>query len=142
MPEWLSHSAPQQKENMKLRIKGNSLRLRLTKGEVEEFGKKGKVTDSIEFGSSEHNKLTYSLISSDESNRVTTEFDNGKITVFVPASVAQSWTGFEQVGFDAIQRLVGEESLSILVEKDFVCLTEREGEDESDNYPHPKAQHA
>ncbi len=29
--------------------------------------------------------------------------------------------------------------LDILVEKDFACLTKREGEDESDMYPHPEA---
>jgi hypothetical protein len=29
--------------------------------------------------------------------------------------------------------------LGILVEKDFACLAPREGEDESDMYPHPEA---
>jgi hypothetical protein len=29
--------------------------------------------------------------------------------------------------------------LKILVEKDFACLAPREGEDESDMFPHPKA---
>ena len=31
------------------------------------------------------------------------------------------------------------ERLAILVEKDFVCLTDRENEDESDMFPHPEA---
>ena len=35
--------------------------------------------------------------------------------------------------------LVDGDKLRILVEKDFVCLTGREDEDESDMYPHPKA---
>ena len=30
--------------------------------------------------------------------------------------------------------------LSILVEKDFACLAPREGEDESDMFPHPGAE--
>jgi hypothetical protein len=30
-------------------------------------------------------------------------------------------------------------SLRITLEKDFACLAPREGEDESDNFPHPQA---
>ena len=35
------------------------------------------------------------------------------------------------------QDVGGDEPLRILVEKDFACLVEREGEDDSDAFPHP-----
>jgi len=37
---------------MKLRIRGNSLRLRLLRGEVQQFGETGRVTETIQFGAS------------------------------------------------------------------------------------------
>ncbi|MFT5833421.1 MAG: hypothetical protein ACI97N_001048, partial [Cognaticolwellia sp.] len=46
--------------------------------------------------------------------------------------------GNNQVGFKYEMPLENGEILSLLLEKDFVCLDER-GEDESDNYPNPKA---
>ena len=43
----------------------------------------------------------------------------------------------DQVSIRGEQVLADGEKLSILVEKDFVCLTGRDDEDESDMYPHP-----
>ena len=45
----------------------------------------------------------------------------------------------EQVSIDDQQVLVDGDKLRVIVEKDFACLTPRDGEDESDMYPHPKA---
>ena len=43
----------------------------------------------------------------------------------------------EQVSIEADEALDDGDSLKILVEKDFACLAPREGEDETDMYPHP-----
>jgi len=43
------------------------------------------------------------------------------------------------VSIAASQILDEGDQLSILVEKDFACLAPREGEDETDMYPNPKA---
>jgi len=43
------------------------------------------------------------------------------------------------VSISGEQVLADGDQLKILVEKDFVCLTNREDEDESDMYPHPEA---
>ncbi len=46
--------------------------------------------------------------------------------------------GSQRTGVDCGGRDVDDgDSLKILVEKDFACLAPREGEDESDMYPHP-----
>jgi hypothetical protein len=54
--------------------------------------------------------------------------------------MAKDWCNTELVSLQA-EQLVGDsgEMLSILVEKDFSCLMDRKGEDESDNYPNPNA---
>ena len=50
-----------------------------------------------------------------------------------------AWATTEQVSIQGEQMLDDGGKLKILVEKDFVCLTGRDDEDESDMYPHPEA---
>lgn len=119
---------------MKLRIKGNSIRLRLTKTEVEAFRKEGRIVESINFGGQAEPKLFY-VLEKGSTPHLQASFDDGKITVSVPDDVAGQWVESEQVGFTGIDG-----SLQILVEKDFACLNPRAGEDESDNFPHPNTE--
>ncbi|MDQ3800244.1 MAG: hypothetical protein M3384_12385 [Acidobacteriota bacterium] len=121
---------------MKLRIKGNSIRLRLSQSEVSDFARNARVEDSISFG---NRKLIYALIKLDEAEEIRADFENARVEIGVPAAVAEQWTRTSQIGFDAQQKLPGGETLKILVEKDFACLAVREGEDESDAFPHPNA---
>lgn len=116
---------------MKLRTRGNSIRLRLTQTEVEKFGAEGTVDESVSFGNQDNPNFCYSLEKS-SAKTLGALFDNGRITIAVPNVIADRWVNSEQV---SIKGEVGE--LQILIEKDFACLTERKGEDESDTYPHP-----
>ena len=108
---------------MKLRIRGNSIRLRLTRSEVEEFGRTGKVEEKVDFGPGMR-KLKYAL----------EECQDDRIRVSVPAEQAREWVRSESVGFESSGG-----GLRILVEKDFSCLNERPGETEEDTFPNPKA---
>jgi hypothetical protein len=123
---------------MKLRIQSDSLRLRLGQSEVLEFGRTGKVGGTTSFGPGSTECLSYSLESSDQATKVEARFTGGRISVVVPEPVAREWTDTDQVGFNG-EVPVGEgRSLSILVEKDFKCLSSCEGEDERDAFPHPE----
>ena len=64
---------------MKLRLQGNSVRLRLTRSEVERLRETGLVEESIEFGSGE--LLVYRLQSRREPGPVEATFRQGVITV-------------------------------------------------------------
>jgi hypothetical protein len=119
---------------MKLRIKGNSLRLRLTRGEVARLGETGQVEDTIRFGPGV--QMTYAL-STAEVAHVQAGFDLSGITVQVPTATVQQWVGSEQVGFEHEQDLGSGESLRLLIEKDFACLSVRPHEDDSDAYANP-----
>ena len=57
----------------------------------------------------------------------------------LPESSVRAWANSEQVSIIGEQQHKNGDKLDILVEKDFSCLTPREGEDESDMFPHPKA---
>lgn len=117
---------------MKIRIKGNTLRLRLSQTEVSKISSGEIVRDSIEFASS---KLAYELVGTNETN-VFADFRNNVITVNVPFDIVQNWANTDQVGFEADQELSQDNILHILVEKDFKCAVDR-GEDESDLYDPP-----
>lgn len=124
---------------MKLRIKGNSIRLRLTQDEVACFGRQGAVRDSISFDPSGRDALIYSLEICSSCLAPEADFSGNNIRVKVPEKIAREWVGTGLVGFDNRAQPSGNTSLDILVEKDFQCLHKRPNEDESDNFPNPLA---
>lgn len=120
---------------MKLRIRGNSLRLRLSQREVAELAEQGTVQDAISFAVG--SRLVYALRASDDAPAPFAHLEGARIDVTLPASVARAWTSTDQVGIEAEQPLGDGGVLRILVEKDFACLKPRAGEDDADAYPHP-----
>ena len=115
---------------MKIRIKGNSLRYRLTRTDVEIFAARGYLAEQTAFGSE---ILTYALQRSERRPVVGPTFKNNQITILMPTAMAKEWTGTERVGFENT-----DVNLYLLIEKDFKCL-DNVAEDQSDNYPNPLA---
>ena len=124
---------------MKLRIKGNSLRLRLNKVEVEAFGAAGYIEDKVEFGAAPNSDFRY-RIEKTAATDLAGRFEDGRITVSVPEVTADQWINTDQVGIEGTHKFDDRTELYILIEKDFVCLTAPGHEDQSDNYPHPKGE--
>lgn len=124
---------------MKLRIKGNTIRLRLTQGEVDEFRVHGKVSDQLNFGGGSPAILHYILERHPEIKELTAVFTVDAITVQVPEITARAWVDTDQVGFDNRETDRRLPEPYILVEKDFQCLHKRPHEDESDHFPNPLA---
>jgi hypothetical protein len=120
---------------MKLRIKGDSLRLRLTKGEVSELGNGGMVEDRVRFGGGA--ALVYRLRSDARAGALTASFAQGTVEIRVPEQAARSWASSNEVTLAGAQRIAAGDELRIVVEKDFACLAPREGEDESDHFENP-----
>lgn len=103
---------------MKLRIQGNSLRLRLSRSEVMRFNEKLIIEDTVDFGTS---TLTYLLSVSHNADAVSAKYNGDIIEVQVPAALAQDWAGTEQVSIAAEQKLENGTRLQLLIEKDFKC---------------------
>lgn len=122
---------------MKLRILGNSIRFRLGRSEVESFGRSGSIEERVRFGGSDENDLRYKLEIID-GPEFTGSFADSVITVGVPRSIVKDWVGSEEVSISGSQKLDDESLLKFLIEKDFVCLSAHNDEDQSDRYPHPK----
>ena len=121
---------------MKLRIRDNSIRLRLSQTEVGTMRTDGIVGGKLSFpgGAS----LSYCLEGTPACVDPAAQFVDGELLVRLPETVVVQWVDSNEVSIEAMQSLDDGDSLKILIEKDFACLAPREGEDESDMYPHPQ----
>jgi hypothetical protein len=117
---------------MKLRIQGNSLRLRLNQSEVAQFSKTGFVEDSIQFAPG--SALSYTLESMSSLREPKAAFTNGSLRIQVPGADATAWACSDRVGISGEQAIDSGKRLAILVEKDFQCT---HGDRDPDAYPNP-----
>ena len=114
---------------MKLRIRGNSIRLRLTQNEIAALRERGSVEETVRF--SPTSRLAYAIERGGE--QLGASFESGRIVVRVPDALATDLCDTDRVGVEGTH---GE--LRVLIEKDWQCLAPRD-EDESDAFPHPRA---
>ena len=121
---------------MKIRIKGNSIRYRLTQSEVQTLAETGHLAEETSFGPAQ--KFGYALEAKEGISGLQANFDGGTITLFIPADAAKKWPASEQVGFENEVEVAPGVLLKLLLEKDFVCLDDSSDE-QSDNYPNPNA---
>lgn len=120
---------------MKLRIKGNTVRLRLTRSEVTTVGEGGRVQEIALFGPQA--QFCYALEAVD-TPQLEADYSNNTITIRVPRAMAHDWATTELVGLSTEQKIAENVSLYLIVEKDFACLSPR-GEEDSDTFEHPQA---
>jgi hypothetical protein len=119
---------------MKLRIQGNSLRLRLSQSEVAQFSKTGFVEDSIQFGGA---SLSYTIETASALPAPLATFQDHWLRVQVPSQAAQDWYTSDRVAISSDQPIEGEKTLSVLIEKDFQCLHAGGEQRDPDAYPNP-----
>ena len=123
---------------MKLRIRGETIRLRLKRNEVDAIASGESLTESTHFPGATFN---YRLETSDE-GRFSATFTDNTLAIRLPADDVARWASTEEVSLYTEQETGGPAPLSLLVEKDFECLSpghHRPGEDDEDTYPHPDA---
>ncbi len=113
---------------MKIRIKDNSVRYRLSQNEVTNLVQNGETWSTCQFMTGE---ITYGILATD-AHKISCCFENSKITTAIPKSLLLNWDTDERVGFDHTVN-----GLFILLEKDWQCLKPRNHEDESNLYQHP-----
>ena len=125
---------------MKMRILENSLRFRLNQLEIQQFAEKGSVACCLAFGDERHQQLHYVIARDEAAQEVFADYIDHAITIHVPPALAREWVETDRVGFETLQsRKNNQETLKILVEKDFQCLKPREGKEDAHGFPHPLA---
>lgn len=123
---------------MKLRIRDNSIRLRLMRTEVDELKDTGVVSASTSFPGGKTFK--YRVESSPATVSPAAVLADSEMSIRLPEATVVAWATSDEVSMRGEQPLEDGGELKILVEKDFVCLTGREDEeDETEMYPHPSA---
>jgi len=115
---------------MKLRILGNSIRLRLSQSEVDEIQNGNSVQEHVQFGT---NVFVYELKPT-SSSELNARFENNTIVVEIPFVLGNEWAAGNEVSLNGQAGPV-----KLLIEKDFKCLTDR-NEDESDLFPNPNTE--
>ena len=114
---------------MKLRLHGDSLRLRLSQSDVEKLEKNGHVEDEIPFASGR--MLVFSL---ESGAAIGAQLDGSHIRITLPSLEVAKWAGSDQVGIEGTSG-----PLRVIVEKDFQCL-HRDGPEDADSFPNPLAE--
>jgi hypothetical protein len=120
---------------MKLRIKGNSIRLRITPTEMMRLMDAGRVEETVHFAGEESARLTYALEHASTIEAIMVRCALPEVVVVIPSDQASRWASSEKVG------LYGEVStycgvLEVAVEKDFACL-DKIGAENEDTFPNP-----
>lgn len=118
--------------SMKIRIKGNTIRIRLVQSEVATLKEQGNVTENVPFPGGR--MLIYTLQVGEHWNA---DLDNHRITLQLPSDESYQWIDSDELSLSKDLKFENK-SLKLLVEKDLNCLHPRPGEDESDAFPNPK----
>jgi hypothetical protein len=121
---------------MKIRIKGNTIRYRLSQSEVKFFSANAHLEEKTDFGNTQ---FSYALEQTKNAKALTASFRDGRISLYVPEEEAIKWTQTNLVGLSAEMNIGNGKTLFLLLEKDFKCLDETH-EDQSDNFPNPLAE--
>ena len=123
---------------MKLRLRENSIRLRLLQTEVRQLRETGIVSETIVFGTNPAESFTYSLRASEDAAEISARITGNQIEILLPSKVASNWVETNEVGLYAEQKAGDQTALKIVVEKDFVCVERPLDADNKDAFPHPK----
>jgi len=122
---------------VKLRIRGDSIRLRLKKVEVAQLAAGEALVDETHFPGA---VFSYRLELSDDDD-MHASFADGNLRISMPREIIPEWADTDLVSLYTEQDLP-DGKLILLVEKDFTCLEpghHRDCDDDADTYPHPSA---
>lgn len=123
---------------MKIRMKGDSVRLRLQQREVAQLRNEGRVAESLRFGPGISDIFVYALelVAGDT---VQLQVRGTSFTVLIPTGWAAELADTDNTGFDVMLNTAPGVNLRVIVEKDYRCLQDRVGEDDSDAFINPDA---
>lgn len=123
---------------MKLRIKGDSLRLRVSRSELDRILCGERVEDTVHFSSDPDAKLTYSLGSASLGASTGVLYSPGQVAILLAKDDMETWGDPSQVGIYTSVGIGSENSLELVIEKDFACL-DRSDEDNTGTFENPHA---
>jgi hypothetical protein len=119
---------------VKLKLHGNSIRLRLTRSEVARFGACGRLEEVFEYGPSPDQQLIYG-IESVKSDSIGIRVGQNAIFALIPAALAHEWAASDRVGVWGEVNHPDGRRVDVLIEKEFRRI--HGGKSDPDLYPNP-----
>ncbi len=121
---------------MKLRMQGNSLRLRITPSEMTQLIQAGRIHETVHFAADPDAHITYALEHSGETSCIGVRYFPGEIVVIVPSEVARDWASTQTIGLYG-EAQPGAGALPLALDPAFACLDKSDA-DNADRFPNPK----
>lgn len=120
---------------MKLRLLDDSIRLRLSRGEVLAAADQGVVEGQTRFPDGSAFRFSLQAV---PSGSPSASFAGGRMIVSLSSQQISSWANDDAaVSIQGEVMLPDGAALKLLIEKDFKCLTGRPDEDQSDLFRNP-----
>lgn len=128
---------------MKLRISGNSVRLRLLRSEMAALQAGTTLKEEVRLAPGPHGTLRYTLAAAQpqegaQNVPVQMSFQGGEIAVRLSDDRMNTWSKEDQVGVYERLDFGAEEPLQLVLEKDFAC-NDGGDVDNSDTFENPFA---
>ncbi|QDT54802.1 hypothetical protein Pan44_28400 [Caulifigura coniformis] len=122
---------------MKLRIKGNTVRLRVDRRDLEALLRDGRVIEETRFGATDDLCFSYMLeIAGAPGATPVIGYRGGRFTIQIGQTTAIDWVQSERVGFESSQQEDGR-TIRLTLEKDFACLDRPAGQEGDDEFAFP-----
>jgi hypothetical protein len=107
---------------MKLRIRSNSVRVRMDRKDLAELLERGLVRDALHFGPGSAHTFTYAvMIGAAPLGSPRADYSSGLLVVTIDPVAAEMWAAGDRVGFDE-EQAVGGDTVRVVLEKDSACL--------------------
>jgi hypothetical protein len=120
---------------VKLRLLDDTIRLRLSRGDVAAVDKEGVVEAKTHFPDGAAFRFA---LESSAGGSVSAEFTGNRMVVRLPKADISAWANDDSaVSLHGEVQLAENAALTLLVEKDFQCLTPRPDEDQTDLFSNP-----
>jgi hypothetical protein len=124
---------------MKLRIKENSMRLRISPSDLKRLLTTGRIEEVIYFGPEPDAKLTYAVEQAASNGEITVRYRPQEVTVVLPTENIRKWAQGDEVGIYGAFN-AGRKQLDWAIEKDFACLDREEGNEDTFANPQKSTQ--
>src|SRR5690606_33537822 len=99
---------------MKIRIKGASVRLRLSRSEVAALVHEGRVAETTPFA---NNSFRYEALRIPDGETLSASFEDGRLRMYVPEALIRNWDTNDVVSIDAHMPVGEGQRLYLLLEK-------------------------
>ena len=122
---------------MKLRLRGNSVRVRMDRKDLVELLERGRVVDALRFGPGIARTLTYVVsVGPTPPGRPQADYASGLLVVTIDRGDAEALSEGDRVGFNHEQLTEGG-TVRVTLEKDLACLDRPLGDAAEDAWAFP-----